>query len=567
MRIVRMKPVRTAARCAALLAMVGAIGCARWVQEDFDGTKVKIPWYTPGTNPRMSVTMGDGAIHFVDGGTQPGDLFFPTKDWRADRKKGASVEARIRVVDCRGVCGVMLMAADGVHEDALTLYKDRVRLEKAQLEHAMDTTDGFHVYRIDVRNDDICVSVDGKRVIDGKGKFTSPAYEGRNCIGYGAGSSASTGEAYWDWLRWTTEARPPESVKTVPGAEQGIVFKKEGVYACFPSLAIDETTGHLYASFGTRVKQSHIDPSGGSAAMESKDGGRTWQPVERIPPTAHGEHPGSVFTAKDGALIEIGQYFWRRYPESRLAEFKGKYFIHLNSGPGPGMFATITGGFIRRSTDGGKTWQRKELPELDVYRAASSAWSFCQLPDGTVLRAFKVQRTPRDPFESWVVRTADGIHYEFVRAMGEPERGAEITEENLLHVMGDGKVWMLARVEKSDDHLWQAFSDDGGRTWRMVKTAIVGHPPSGLIRLQDGRLLLSYGYRHDPYGIRAVVSEDDGLTWRTDRTFVLRTDGDNTDLGYPHSIQLKDGTVVTVYYFVTRDYITHIAYTRWRVPK
>ena len=104
-------------------------------------------------------------------------------------------------------------------------------------------------------------------------------------------------------------------------------------------------------------------------------------------------------------------------------------------------------------------------------------------------------------------------------------------------------------------------------TWRTVKTDIVGHPPSSVIRLQDGRLLLTYGYRHPPFGIRAVASEDDGRTWRTDRVFVLRTDGDNYDLGYPRSVQLKDGTVVTIYYYVTADYITHIACTRWRVPK
>ena len=73
--------------------------------------------------------------------------------------------------------------------------------------------------------------------------------------------------------------------------------------------------------------------------------------------------------------------------------------------------------------------------------------------------------------------------------------------------------------------------------------------------------------RHPPFGIRAVLSEDDGRTWQTDCVQVLRTDGDNYDLGYPRSVQLKDGTIVTIYYYVTADYITHIACTRWRAPQ
>jgi hypothetical protein len=188
------------------------------------------------------------------------------------------------------------------------------------------------------------------------------------------------------------------------------------------------------------------------------------------------------------------------------------------------------------------------------------------LADGTILRAFLVRNSAKDSCDVYVVRTTDGKTYDFIRAMGDPERKVDLTEENWIHVMQDGNLWMMVRTEKSDDRMWQAFSEDGGKTWRTVKTDIVGHPPSSVIRLQDGRLLLTYGYRHPPFGIRAVVSENDGRTWRTDRTFVLRADGDNFDLGYPRSVQLADGTVVTIYYYVTADYITHIACTRWCVP-
>ena len=62
-----------------------------------------------------------------------------------------------------------------------------------------------------------------------------------------------------------------------------------------------------------------------------------------------------------------------------------------------------------------------------------------------------------------------------------------------------------------------------------------------------------------------VISNDEGLTWDTDHVVVLRNDGAGYDLGYPRSMQLDDGTILTVYYFTDDEQVTHVACTRWRV--
>lgn len=93
-------------------------------------------------------------------------------------------------------------------------------------------------------------------------------------------------------------------------------------------------------------------------------------------------------------------------------------------------------------------------------------------------------------------------------------------------------------------------SDDNARTWRHVARAVPdtgrGNPPS-LVRLKDGRLVLTYGYRAAPFGIRARLSKDDGRTW--DDEVVLRGDGGSWDLGYPRTVVRPDGRLVTVYYY------------------
>ena len=93
-------------------------------------------------------------------------------------------------------------------------------------------------------------------------------------------------------------------------------------------------------------------------------------------------------------------------------------------------------------------------------------------------------------------------------------------------------------------------SRDGARSWQADAVPAPdlgeGNPPS-LIRLKDGRLCLTYGYRAPPYGIRARLSGDGGRTWGAE--VVLRADGGGRDLGYPRSVQRPDGKIVTVYYF------------------
>jgi len=65
-------------------------------------------------------------------------------DWRADPARGAGLEAKVKVKSCSAPWGVHLGMADGIHEEGLTLYPDRVELENAKLKAPLNTTDRFH---------------------------------------------------------------------------------------------------------------------------------------------------------------------------------------------------------------------------------------------------------------------------------------------------------------------------------------------------------------------------------------------------------------------------------------
>ena len=95
--------------------------------------------------------------------------------------------------------------------------------------------------------------------------------------------------------------------------------------------------------------------------------------------------------------------------------------------------------------------------------------------------------------------------------------------------------------------LWQSESKDGGSTWtELHETPIWGYPPH-LIRLKNNWLLVVYGRRKPPFGERACISRDNGKTWDIENEITL-TDAPNSDLGYPASVQLDDGSIYTIYY-------------------
>lgn len=109
-------------------------------------------------------------------------------------------------------------------------------------------------------------------------------------------------------------------------------------------------------------------------------------------------------------------------------------------------------------------------------------------------------------------------------------------------------------------------SHDNGITWGHLSQVADtgehnGNPPS-LLKLRDGRLCVAYGYRREPFGIRAKISVDEGKSWSEE--ILLRTDARTWDIGYPRMVERTDGQIITLYYFTTAENPEqHIAASIW----
>jgi hypothetical protein len=159
-------------------------------------------------------------------------------------------------------------------------------------------------------------------------------------------------------------------------------------------------------------------------------------------------------------------------------------------------------------------------------------------------------------------RTRDGgLHWEFVSYIGEEPAGFAIMPSSLA-LPGGTLITTVRRretgpgpgqgQERSQRDWIDAYtSTDEGKTWTPLVAPVEdtgrGGSPPALVRLADGRLCVAYGYRSEPYSIRARLSSDGGRSWGPE--IFLRRGGKAPDLGYPRSAVRPDGKIVTVYYF------------------
>lgn len=184
-------------------------------------------------------------------------------------------------------------------------------------------------------------------------------------------------------------------------------------------------------------------------------------------------------------------------------------------------------------------------------------------------------------FQGWVVEPAGGRqHSGKVNLFTNPQQNP--LENECRAVMSQSEklsngvlVSMIRRKYTTKDgrefHWIDAFeSRDTGKTWRFLSKvadtgAENGNPPAFAVTV-DGRLCVVYGERNKGT-IRVIYSADQGKTWGEPQILMegfYSEDMELNDLGYPRVIRRKDGKMVAIYYYSTRENLHHLRATTWR---
>jgi hypothetical protein len=278
----------------------------------------------------------------------------------------------------------------------------------------------------------------------------------------------------------------------------------------------------------------HLGQRGRLILVTSPDGGESWS----MPTVVAGEGPDdrnpAFGQAADGTLL--------------VAFMKADSYVNNGYAPDSTTEQRARPLFLTRSAGAG--WSEPEaLP------VPPGHWSpfgkIVRLPDDTLLMNVYGRRILGDRLEaddgSFLLRSRDhGQTWDDWSAIAT----GGFNETALLD-LPSGRLLAALRhaAGPAGDDVWTAHSDDGGYTWSDPQrvTAHREHP-ADLLLLRNGKILLTYGERNPPYGVRALVSHDDGESWDTEHKLTLVSEGTTSDCGYPSSVQLADGSILTAYY-------------------
>ena len=337
----------------------------------------------------------------------------------------------------------------------------------------------------------------------------------------------------------------PQVIMNNPGSRHN--------YFGWPTVARLQNGQIAVAASGFRLR--HVCPFGKTVVAYSADEGETYtRPAPVIDTVLDDRDGGIVPFGKSGVIVTSFNNtveFQRNYVQSDY----DRGYLDLISKEEE---AAVLGATFRISTDGGVTVG--PLHKSPV----TSPHGPVELPDGTLLwvgRTFSpndAHRVGVDCIEAHKVYLDGTTEYVGTIENIEIDGKTALSCEPHAIVLPDGTVLVHIRVQMDNNRVftvYQAQSKDGGKTWTKPRQllSLDGGSPPHLFMHSSGVLVCTYGYRGSPhgtppFGIRAMFSKDNGATWDADHE--IYTTEVSGDLGYPSTVELADGSLLTVFYAV-----------------
>ena len=348
--------------------------------------------------------------------------------------------------------------------------------------------------------------------------------------------------------------------------EPYIIMSSSGMhrYFAWPTVARLRDGRLAVAASGFRI--DHVCPFGKAVLSFSEDEGKNFTPPAVIIDTVLDDRDAGLCPFGESGLILTSfnntVEFQRRINDASNAPQKKAYVSAYLDRVSEAEEKETLGITFRISRNNGKTFG-------DLHKSPiSSPHGPLELKNGTIL--WVGWTFAGNNVTAYTLDTANGnmtligeIDVSEIKAEGllpaEPYT-AELADGTLLcHIRADGAG------EKRAFTLFESVSKDGGKTWSKPKSILPqnGGAPAHIITHSSGTVISAYTYREEPYGIKAMFSTDGGKTWDKDN-YICESPFPTSDIGYPSTAELADGSLLTVFYAKSAQYTSAIMAQRWR---
>lgn len=324
-------------------------------------------------------------------------------------------------------------------------------------------------------------------------------------------------------------------VRELPGSKEIYMVREEGYFPVLTCLSEREIVAVLRGGAG------HIGINGRLDLVRSVDGGESWLPPVVVVDSDRDDRNPALGVSPHGILV-LAYHVQGNY------DSQGRYKL------GVGRVDT----YQTRSHDGGRTWENPHPLSYTSLNGRSPFGKIVTLPNGTMLMPIYGKRTGVVPGEqefrsktgsySYILRSRDeGVSW------GDPSVVAPDFNEAAFLRLPNGELLSVLRSEDRKRHpkdlLYSCRSEDDGYTWtKPVRITEPAEHPADLTLLSNGYVLLTYGHRHPPFGVQGMISRDSGHTWDHKHKLVYADDRPGGDCGYPSTVRLPSGKLITAYY-------------------
>tara|TARA_B100000212_G_C27384787_1_gene538761 strand:+ start:2563 stop:3702 length:1140 start_codon:yes stop_codon:yes gene_type:complete len=246
-----------------------------------------------------------------------------------------------------------------------------------------------------------------------------------------------------------------------------------------------------------------------------------------------------------------------------------------------GLVTNVVGQVVMKSNDL-KDWNEISLVKDINYGPSCGRDPIIELEDGSLLMPGYVGAPARSDISLIHRSFDDGENWNFSSIVaidkdGEYSQmhGINFNETNLLNC-GNGHLIAAIRGDTTFytsektfmpvggvGKIYISHSHDGGLCWSKPFDSGLFGQPAQLNLLKNGSILMTYGYRKKPYGVRVSISNDFCRTWEEPQ--LISREFDIWDCGYPSTIQLENNKFLSVYYGADSNLRRGIEYSYWEL--